>query len=131
MDGDGNILVADSDRIQKFSNQGTFLGEWGTHGSADGQFFDATDIAVGPSGIIYVTDRGNMRVQAFDASGTFLFKWGSFGSGDGNFHQPTSLTVDTHSNIYVAEIYGYRIQKFSAPVAVQELPWADVKGLYR
>lgn len=41
------------------------LTKWGTPGSANGQFDFPSDIAVGPSGHIYVADTGNNRIQVF------------------------------------------------------------------
>ena len=40
LDTSGNVYVSDNlnSRIQKFWNNGTFIREWGTFGSGDGQF---------------------------------------------------------------------------------------------
>jgi hypothetical protein len=44
VDGNGNVFVADPGnyRVQKFTNNGTFLTTWGSMGSGDGQFSSAT-----------------------------------------------------------------------------------------
>ena len=39
----------------------TFLGSWGTEGSADGEFEAPRDVAVAPGGDIYVADTDNTR----------------------------------------------------------------------
>ena len=131
IDRDGTILIADFDKIQRFTLDGTLVAKWGTEGTGVGQFFDATDVAVHPDGTVYVADRGNMRVQAFDTNGVFLFQWGSYGSDESQFRQPTSLAIDALGNIYVAEIYNYRVQKFAVRVPIEHTPWGDIKSLYR
>ena len=66
IDGSGNVYVADSDndRVQKFDSSGTYLSQWGSSGSGDGQFDDPSGIAVDGSSV-YVADSGNNRVQVF------------------------------------------------------------------
>jgi sugar lactone lactonase YvrE len=44
---------------------GAWLSQWGSFGSADGQFNQPLDLAVDASGNVYVTDNGNTRVQLF------------------------------------------------------------------
>ena len=61
---DGTVYVADywNNRIQHFSASGTFLGTWGSQGSADGQFSNPSDVAVAPDSTVYVADTGNNRI---------------------------------------------------------------------
>lgn len=47
---------------------------WGTNGSNDGEFRDATGIAIG-DGMIFVADLGNGRIQVFDLEGKFVRQW--------------------------------------------------------
>src|SRR5262249_8598108 len=75
--GGGNVFVDEPDRIQKFDSTGTFLLQWGSLGSGDGQFDFPIGIAVDGSGNVFVADTGNFRIQKFDNTGTFLTKWGS------------------------------------------------------
>src|SRR5215217_7164038 len=46
IDSQGNVYVLDAgnNRVQKFSNNGTFIIKWGIQGSADGQFNNPTEI---------------------------------------------------------------------------------------
>ena len=63
MDGEGNILVADTEnhRIQKFSAEYCFLVEVGTKGSEDLEFCYPTDVAFNVSNNrVYVMDMGNV-----------------------------------------------------------------------
>ncbi len=66
----GNVYVADggNSRIQKFSGTGTYLGQWGSVGSGDGQF--AADapafVARSVDGYgVYTSDEFNGRIQLF------------------------------------------------------------------
>jgi hypothetical protein len=58
------VDVADVDRIEKFTNGGSFVTEWGSLGSQDGQFNSVLGVAAGPGGSIYTSDF-NHRVQKF------------------------------------------------------------------
>jgi DNA-binding beta-propeller fold protein YncE len=49
---------------------------WGTAGTGDGQFTDATSLTVdGKNNRVYVADPRNKRIQVFDTNGKFLAKW--------------------------------------------------------
>ena len=134
LDPAGNIYVTDSDngRIQIFNSSGTFLSQFGSNGSGDGQFNVPYGITLDPAGNIYVADTGNDRIQIFDSSGTFLSKFGSecfllnpgncvdpdgagpLELGDGQFNVPRGITLDTAGNIYVAGTNNHRIQIFDS-----------------
>jgi len=47
-----------------FTDDGTFITEWGSLGNMDGQFNSAIGIAVDAAGNVFVTDE-NHRVQKF------------------------------------------------------------------
>jgi sugar lactone lactonase YvrE len=140
VDGSGNVYVADlrNDRIQKFTNTGTFLTRWGSAGTGEGQFIGPVGpggVAVRGAGGIFVADTGNNRVQKFDSNGTFLltFGWGvadgmaAFetctssclagiaGSGSGQFNTgPDGIAVDGNGNVFAADPSNQRIQKFTS-----------------
>ena len=62
-----------------------------------GPFNLPTDIAVAPSGEMFVTDGyGNARVHKFAADGTHLFSWGEPGTGPGQFNLPHGIWIDRH-----------------------------------
>jgi len=114
VDAAGNVYVADNDRIQKFTADGTLITKWGTSGSGDGQFSYPMSIAFDAAGNVYVADTYNHRIQKFTADGAFITKWGSYGDGDGQFNWPREIAVDAAGNVYVVESGNHRIQKFTA-----------------
>jgi DNA-binding beta-propeller fold protein YncE len=85
--------------IPVFDSAGRFLFKWGSHGSGDGQFSIAQDVAVSPAGTVYVVDDGNSRVQVFDSLGTFIRKWGRRGPNAGEFESPKSLVIDSNGSV--------------------------------
>ena len=54
-----------NNRVQKFTNTGTFIGTWGTEGVGNGQFSTPKGVALDNSGNIFIADTGNSRVQKF------------------------------------------------------------------
>ena len=64
----GNVYVADTanSRIQVFSNDGTYISNWGRYGHSEvGMRFPA-DIVIDPSSNnMLVTDTGNSRILVF------------------------------------------------------------------
>ena len=70
----GNIYVADAgnNRIQKFNSSGTYVSQFGSTGSGNGQFSNPFAIAIDGLGNIYVCDNSNDRIQKFNSSGTYI-----------------------------------------------------------
>lgn len=112
VDSNGDIYVAQDDRISKFTSDGTFITSWGSGGNGHGQFYYPHGVAVDTSDNVYVADTRNHRIQKFTSDGTFIMSWGSQGSGEGQFDEPFDVTVDASGNIYVADLLNHRIQKF-------------------
>jgi hypothetical protein len=122
---DGNLYVSDlSQRVTVISPAGNVLRRWGRPGSGPGEFqfiaFDPTTpadihgkIAVGPDGMVYVSDSGNSRVEVFTPQGRFIRQFGSFGSGKGQFLHASDLVVDKAGNVYVADEQALTVTKFS------------------
>ena len=105
----GDIFVADGHggqyrealpdsaaRIVKFSADGTFIKEWGRHGSAPGEFRTPHALAIDPLGRLVVGDRGNDRLQMFDLDGNFIAQWTQFS-------RPSGIHFGPHGRIYVAD----------------------------
>jgi len=105
---DEKVYVADRDnnRMQIFTMDGKYLGQW----NQDGKLF----------GIWYSDNKMYMSIQApqshyimiTDMDGKLIEKFGQQGSGSSEFDVPHSLTVDK-KYIYVAEVGNKRIQRIN------------------
>ena len=83
-----------------------------THGG--GPFNLPTDIALTPSGEMFMTDGyGNARVHKFAADGTYLFSWGEPGTGPGQFNLPHGVWIDGHGRVMVCDRENDRVQVFN------------------
>jgi DNA-binding beta-propeller fold protein YncE len=105
IDGEGVLYVADSgnNRIQKFGQDGSALGQLGGAGSGPGQLSDPRGVAFDRHGNLYVADSGNHRIQKFASDGRALASFGSFGTGPDNYYFPYAVAVDSRGNIYAAD----------------------------
>src|SRR5262245_58525875 len=82
-----------------------------THGA--GPFNLPTDIAVAPSGEMFVTaGYGNARVHKFAADGSYLFSWGEPGAGPGEFSLPHGVWIDRRGRVLVCDRENDRVQVF-------------------
>jgi DNA-binding beta-propeller fold protein YncE len=129
------VYVADTynNRVQYFTQNGSFIGKWGTIGSGMGEFHYPVGITIGGNGNVFVADYDNHRVHVFTASGSFLTMWGYKGSGAGQFHHPRGVGLSlTEARIYVAERDNYRVQYFNRnEPAVAPASLGRVKALFR
>ncbi len=99
-DAQGNIYVADgygNARVAKYDRTGKWLKNWGSRGTAQGQFNIVHGIAIDAQGNVYVGDEGNKRVQVFDTEGTFKTQFTNVGA-------PTALCLTRGAQpvLYVA-----------------------------
>jgi len=124
--------VADwlNDRVEKFSNTGVFILEWGSNGSGDGQFDGPQGVFLDANDNAYVADSFNNRIEKFTSTGTFLTKWGSTGAGDGQFNSPFSVAVGSNGDVYVSDTNNNRVQKFVTMVSVHPATWGRMKVLF-
>ena len=91
----GDFLVSDgyvNSRVAKFSKDGIWQRQWGSKGTADGQFDLVHDVELDGKGKVYVADRRNNRIQVFDESGKYLSQWQNLGS-------PWGLTYSAKENV--------------------------------
>ncbi len=115
-DSQGNIYVAEYgqwDRIQKFSPDGDFILQWGTHGSEPGEFRRPQNLAMDEQDRIWVADACNHRIQVFDGDGKLVRLWGEQGSEPGQLYYPYDLILDDQGHVIVCEYGNHRIQKFT------------------
>jgi len=59
------MTAPEQHRIQRYSPDGTLLGEWGSLGMNAGQFRIPVGLVVDQAGNVYVADTLNHRVQKF------------------------------------------------------------------
>jgi len=129
--------------VGRYSLDGKFLGTIGPVGvasdtgyqpSVDGSvtrsgppYNRPTNVSVGPSGNLYVSDGyGNTRVHCFDPAGVLLQSWGEPGLGPGQFRTPHGLCVHRDGRVYVADRQNDRIQVFD-PHGTYLGEWTDVR----
>ena len=144
---DGTIYVADTwnHRIAAFTADGKPVRQWGKffNGQEDpaalassahnGDFYGPRGIAIGPNGLLYVTDTGNSRIEVFDGSGKFVRAFGSLGSGDGQLDNPIGIAARADGTIAVADTTNARIVLFNqdgqyqGAIAVPD--WGTLKGI--
>jgi DNA-binding beta-propeller fold protein YncE len=94
---------------------------------AAGPYNRPTNVAVAPSGDIFVTDGyANSRVHRFDPAGTLVESWGQPGSGPGEFHVPHGIWVHDDGRLFVADRQNERLQIFAAD-GTYLTEWTDVQ----
>jgi DNA-binding beta-propeller fold protein YncE len=105
VDPAGNVWVIESDnkRVQKLAPDGSNLLTFG----GDAGFADPQQLALSPSGEVFVTDLSGM-VFRFAADGTPL---GTFGGG--RLETPGGIAVDRAGNVLVADRDQFRVDVFT------------------
>jgi len=116
LDKDGNVYVSDEwyNRISIFTEDGDWVGKWGTPGAGDGQLNRPSGMAFDRDDNLYIVDSLNSRVQKFTKDGQFLLKWGKAGNGPGEFNMPWGIDIDAKGEVYVTDWRNDRVQKFTA-----------------
>lgn len=108
LDPRGRLLVADrgNGRIQHFTPDGGYLGQWTGLGMPQG-------IVVTREGEVVVAE-GTGAISVLSLDGEVLCRWGEKGEGAGQFAaSPHSLWIDSRGDLYVGEVTTPdRFQKF-------------------
>lgn len=118
LDAEGNVWLVDVGKhvVLKCTQDGKVLQTLGTPGVAGcdaTHFYKPTDVAITPSGEIFVSDGyGNARVAHFDKSGKFVKQWGRQGTGPGEFSIVHAIALDSQGRLYVADRNNVRVQVF-------------------
>ncbi|MBN8478329.1 MAG: 6-bladed beta-propeller [Burkholderiales bacterium] len=101
---DAGGVDSDRHRVIAFdARTGAQLFEFGSRGTGPGEFNLPRDVAISPTGEIYVVDGGNFRVGVFDAQGRFLREFGSVGRQTGQCWRPKEVATDRDGNVYVVD----------------------------
>jgi sugar lactone lactonase YvrE len=126
VDREGNIWVTDArgrngkgHQVFKFSPDGKLLltlGKPGVAGAGADELNEPSDVAVAPSGEIFVADGhdagSNMRIVKYTKDGTFIKSWGRPGSAPGEFNAPHAIAFDSQGRLFVADRGNNRLQIF-------------------
>jgi hypothetical protein len=123
----GDVYVADrfNRRIETFSAEGAYLGQFSGSETPAGAFSEATfeglgadDVAVDPvldaihgGHDVYVADAGNSVVDVFDTAGTYLRQL--TGTSEGALSTPDGVAFDSAGNAYVLDRGNRSIDKFT------------------
>ena len=111
------LVVADTgfNRISVFHADGTLTEQFGSLGSADGQFNTPRQVAVDGASNIYVADAANSRIQAFSATGTHLWTASGFGKCRSCLNTPIGITYDFTNNVVLVADTGHSTVKAYSP----------------
>lgn len=134
VDGEGNVWVTDArgregkgHQVFKFGTDGKLLlalGKAGVTGDGPDTFNQPSDVAVAPSGDVFVADghdeNSNARIVKFSKEGRFVKAWGRRGSSPGEFDTPHGLAFDSRGRLFVADRGNNRIQIFDQEGAFLE-----------
>lgn len=109
----GDLYVASSGEIEKYTRDGKLLHTWSSEGDEAGRFNKPAGIAIAPDQSVYITDTWNHRIQQFDADGKFIRMWGKDGTEASDFDTPTEIAIAPNGDVYIAGREPY-IQQFTA-----------------
>jgi DNA-binding beta-propeller fold protein YncE len=140
---DDHVYCVDegSNCVYKFTPTGELRLTIGTKGVAAATGYDGTlasitggppfnrptNVAVAPSGDLYVSDGyGNCKVHRFAAGGELIQSWGEPGTGPGQFNLVHGVAVAADGRVFVADRENDRIQIFSSNGQVLA-QWTDVQ----
>jgi DNA-binding beta-propeller fold protein YncE len=109
IDPRGRVLVIDrqNGRVQHFSEEGDYLGEWAN-------LLAPNDLYIDPSNNIIIAE-GGPRISVLDLDGSIISQWGERGEEQGQFAAaPHGCWADSRGDLYVSEVVAHnRIQKFA------------------
>ncbi|HEY1833187.1 MAG TPA: 6-bladed beta-propeller [Solirubrobacteraceae bacterium] len=111
-----DVWVADTahDRVEEFSESGTFIRSIGSEGTGHGQFKEPTAVSIDGAGDVLVADSGNNRVQQFGwYNGEFIKQFGTAGSGAGQLLDPQGVAGGCGSNVWVSDTGNGRLEEFN------------------
>ena len=118
MDENENIYMPTNGPIYSYKySDFSYKKQWGTSGTAVGEFGSPQGIFVDASTNMYLADTGNNRVQIYNAASDTWTASGSQGTAAGQFNSPQGICVDVSGVVYVADTGNNRIQRGSPPFA--------------
>ena len=100
-------------RISMCTVEEEFLGEFGTGGTAHGEFWWPSSLAFDSRDRLYVADEALNRITVFSTTGDLLDVWGEEGAAPGKLSMPSYIAVDGNDHLLIADSGNHRIQKFT------------------
>ncbi|HEX6752606.1 MAG TPA: 6-bladed beta-propeller [Solirubrobacterales bacterium] len=115
-DSEDNVWIVDSgnNRVVKLDSEGEYLGEFGSYGSGNGEFYGPYGIAIDSNDNAWVVDRYNTRVQVFNSSGEYQGQFGSYGEEADKFLEPNGIAIDSMGDIWVSDAGRSQVLKWTA-----------------
>jgi len=112
---DGVVYISDyyAGTVQRWTQDGTYLGLLGDNPSSPATFSEPCSVAFDADGNIYVAEAGNHRVMVYSSTGGFLRSIGSYGTGLGELNHPNCAYVTKSGYLLVSERLGSRITCFT------------------
>lgn len=100
--------------------------DYRTMDQAAGPFNLPTNVAISPTGELYVSDGyGNARIHHFSADGMLISSWGEPGSEPGQFHVPHGVRFGPDHTLFVSDRENSRVQQFT-PQGEYVGEWSDL-----
>ena len=111
---DGTIYVLDSgnNRVEYFSGNGTYLGQW--NASEAGGMNQPWGIAVGTDGSVFVADTWNHRILKFSSEGQVLKQWYATDTpGETlSFYGPRDIAISNDGKVFISDTGNKRIMVY-------------------
>lgn len=111
----GNVYVVDMMRcrVQKFTQDGTFISGFGEAGDHVGGFARPKQLAVDSEGIVYVVDSAFQNVQMFNDKFQLLMHFGAVGAFPGSMSLPVGIAVsDSGLQYFQGRVHpGFQIKR--------------------
>ena len=117
VDNKGNLFVADCNLhcIQKFTLCGQFVSQFGSEGTAEGQFNIPCGLVLSQSELLFVSDCDNHRIQVYNYKNeVFSYTFGQYGKEPGCFNRPHDLTLNSNEDqLFITDRDNNRVQVFT------------------
>jgi len=108
------VVDTQKHRISVYNEAGEPCFNFGSRGTAEGEFNFPTNIFIDSRGRVYVTDFLNFRVQMFTPEGKFLKSIGNPGDKWENLVKPKGVAVDREGHIYIVDSINDQVKIFDS-----------------
>ncbi len=148
LDHDGSIYIADTSnhRVRKIdtagiittiagSNLAGFDGDGGP--ATEARLYEPRDVAIDPTGRIYISDYKNNRIRMVDLDGTiqticgsdnYTFNGNGIPSVEANLFKPLGLDVDPQGDLYIAVSGHHMIRKIDNAGIISTVAGSGIPG---